>query len=57
MGKLCFAGKLRSLCTEEGAGMAEHFTASEVQQRYIKSMGSDLGTTFGRLYNDCAWLM
>lgn len=33
-----------------------NYTAKEVEQRYVDEMGPELGRTFYRLFNECAWL-
>lgn len=36
--------------------MARHSTPDEVEQQYLDTMGSDLGSLFHGLWNECVWL-
>ena len=36
--------------------MSKHFSADQVEQQYVESMGPELGKLFYELWTECAWL-
>ncbi len=36
--------------------MPDHLGAHEVESRYVRAMGSELGKVYFRLWNECTWL-